>query len=121
MPLTKPINKSNAPTVAVPEPTIWTFVQAATAASLIVSTLILVVFCFMALGDHQRGVLLLGLSLVPFATLVVWSTTAVFYLGVRAAGLLGKLKLPVKHVRSSPSGNSGVWDDWLDIPDPRYP
>jgi hypothetical protein len=118
---TKSINKSNAPTVVVPEPTIWSFVQAAIAASLIVSTLILVVFCFMALGDHQRGVLLLGLSLVPFATSVVWSAATVFYLVFRAVGLLGRLKRLRKHVRSSPSGESGVWDDWLDIPDPRFP
>jgi hypothetical protein len=119
--LTKPINKSNASTVAVPEPTMRTYVHAAVVASLIVTIFILVDLCFMALSDHQRGFLLLELLLVPYATLVVWSTATVFYLGVRVAGLLGKLKRPVKHVRSSPSGNSGVWDDWLDIPDPRYP
>jgi hypothetical protein len=52
---TKSIDKTNALKDAIPEPTIWAFVHAAVLASLIVDSLVLVVFSFMALSDH-RGV-----------------------------------------------------------------
>jgi hypothetical protein len=63
--------------------------------------------------------LLLGLSLIPFVTLVVWSSATVVYLVVRAAELLRTLKRRIGHARSS--GKSGMWDDWLDILEPHHP
>ena len=69
-----------------------------------------------ALGEH-RGVLQLGLLLIPFATLVVWSSATVLYLVFRAVGLLGTLKRLIGHARSKASG---MWDDWLDIPEPHH-
>jgi hypothetical protein len=64
----KSIDKTTTLTGAIPDPTIWTFVHAAVVANLLVATLVLVVFLAMELGD-QRGVLRLGLSLIPLVTL----------------------------------------------------
>ena len=114
----KSIDKTTTLTGAIPDPTIWTFVHAAVVANLLVATLVLVVFIAMELGDHG-GVLRLGHSLIPFVTLVVWSSATVVYLVVRAIGLLGTLKRLIGHARSS--AKSGMWDDWLDIPEPHHP
>jgi uncharacterized membrane protein YoaK (UPF0700 family) len=67
---TKSIDKTIALKCAVPNPTIWTFVHAAVVANLVVATLVLVVFIALAFNLH-RSVLLLGLLLIPFVTLVV--------------------------------------------------
>ena len=114
---TKSIDETNALEVAIPEPTIWTFVHAAVVANLLVATLLLVVFSVMALGGH-RDVLELGLSLIPFVTLVIWGSATLLYLVVRAVGLLGTLKRLIGHARSS--GKSVIWDDWLDIAEPHH-
>ena len=116
MPPTKSIEKTNALKDAIPEPTIWTFVHAAVVASLVMAAILLVVFSAIALGEH-RGAWQLGLLLIPFATLVVWNSATVLYLAFRAAGLLRTLKRLIGHARSSPSG---IWDDWLDIPEPHH-
>jgi hypothetical protein len=116
---TKSIDKTNSLKGAVPDPTIWTFVHAAVVANLVVATLVLVAFTALALDVH-RGLLLLGLLIIPFVTLVVWSSAAVLYLEYRAAGLLRTLKRRIRHARSSPSGKSGIWDDWLDIAEPHH-
>jgi hypothetical protein len=115
---TKSIDKTNSLKGAIPVPTIWEFVLAAVVANLLVATLVMVVFIAMALGGH-RGLFQLGLSLIPFVSLVVWSSAAVLYLKYRAAGLLRTLKRRIRHARSSPAGKSGIWDDWLDIPEPH--
>ena len=96
---TKSIDKTNALKGAIPDPTIWTFVHAAVVASLVIATLLLVVFSVMALNEH-RGVFQLGLSLIPFATLVIWCSATVLYLVFRAVGLLGTLKQRIRHARS---------------------
>jgi ABC-type sugar transport system permease subunit len=116
---TKSIHKTNAPEGAVPNPTIWTFVQAAVVASLVMTALLLVVFSAEALGAH-RGGFWLGLLLIPFATLVVWTSATVLYLVFRAAGLVSALKRQIEQARSSPSGKSVISDDWLDIPEPHH-
>jgi hypothetical protein len=116
---TKSIDETNALEGAIPEPTIWTFVHAAVVANLLVATLLLVVFSVMALGGH-RDVLELGFLLIPIATLVIWGSATLLYLAFRAAGLLSTLKRLIAHPRSSPSGKSGIWEYWLDIPEPPY-
>ena len=117
---TKSIDKTTALKDAIPDPTIWEVVYAAVLASLMVDTLILVVFSVMALSDF-RGGFRLGLSLIPFATLVVWSSAIVFYFIFRAARLLGTLRRRIRHARSSSSGKSVIWDNWLDFPEPHHP
>ena len=71
--------------------------------------------------------------LVPFVTLVVWTSAALLYivpLAARQFGTLGRQLIDrfgtlgrrlIERARSSPSGKSGVWDDWLDSPEPRHP
>ncbi len=120
MPHIKSIDKTNAFKSAIAGPTIWTFVHAAVVANLVVAALVLVVFSAMALSEH-RGVLRMGLLLIPFVTLVVWCSASALYLVVRAAGLLGTLKRLIGQARSSPSGKPGIWDDWLDIAESHYP
>ena len=114
---TKSIEKTNAFKSAIPDSTIWTFVHAAVVASLVVATIVLVVFIALALFVHRSN-LRLGLLLIPFVTLVVWSSASVLYLVVRAGGLLGTLKRLIRDARSS---RSVIWDDWLDIPEPHNP
>lgn len=116
---TKSIDKSSALKGAIPDPTIWAFVHAAVVASLVITSILLVVFSAEVLSGHP-GVLQLWLLLIPFATLVVWSSTTVLYLASRAAGLLRTLKRLIGHARSSPSRKSGMWDDWLDISEPHH-
>ncbi len=118
---TKSIDKKNALEVAVPALTVGTFVRAAVVANLVVATLVLIVFTGMALGDHDRGAVRVGLWLVPFVTLVVWSSATVLYVVFRAAGLVATLKRLIGQARSSRSGKSCVWDDWLDSPEPHHP
>jgi hypothetical protein len=117
---TKSIDKANAFKGAVPDPTIRTFVHAAVVANLLVATLVLVVFIAMAFRVHP-SLLKLGLLLIPFVTLVVWSSATVLYLVCRVTGLLGTLKRLIGHARSAPAGKAGIWDDWLDIPEPHHP
>jgi len=118
---TKSIDGKNALEGAVPAPTIWTFVHAACVANLLVATLVLIVFSAMALGDHDCGAVHVGLWLVPFVTLVVWSSATVFYLIFRAAGLMATLKRLIGQARSSRSNESCLWDDWLDSPELNHP
>jgi hypothetical protein len=113
---TKSIDKTSSLKSATPDPTIWTFVHAAVVASLLITSLLLVVFSAKALGEHL-GAWQLGLLLMPFAILVIWSSATVLYLVFRAVGLLGTLKRLIRHARSKPSG---VWDDWLDIAEPHH-
>jgi hypothetical protein len=116
---TKSSDKTSALKAAIPDPTIWTFVHAAVVASLVIDTFLLVVFCTEALVG-RRGVGPQWLALILFATLVVWSSATVFYLVYRAAGLFRTLKRLIGDARSSPSGKSVIWDDWLDIPQSHH-
>ena len=89
-------------------------------ASLVVDTLVLITFSAMALGEF-RGILQVGLLLILLATLIVWSSGIVLYLVSRAGGLIGTLMRRIGYARPSRSGKSGIWDAWLDIPDPYHP
>jgi hypothetical protein len=118
----KSIDKTYALQRVLPDPTIWTYVRAAVVASLVIDTQLMIVFGAAAFGGPPFF-LQLALWLIPFATLVVWSSASVLYLcrKFRAAGLLGMLTRLIGDARSSPSGKSGLWDDWLDIPEPHGP
>jgi hypothetical protein len=113
---TKSSDKTSALKAAIPDRTIWSFVHAAVGASLLIDTFLLVVISAEALGAH-RGDFRFGLWLIPFVTLVIWSSATVLYLKYRAAGLLKKIKGRIRHARSK---SSGMWDDWLDIPEPHH-
>ena len=117
---TESIDKTSALQGAVPAPTVGTFIHAACVANLLVATVVLIVFSVVALNEHAGATLQLGLSLIPFVTLVVWISATVIYLVFRAAGLVATLKRLIGQARSSRSGKSCVWDDWLDSPEPHH-
>ncbi len=74
----------------------------------------------MAIVNHDGGAFWTGLWLVPFVTLVVWSAAAVIFVG---AAIPGRIRPIVRRLAgassTSRSGRSGVWDDWLDKPEPH--
>ena len=105
----------------MPALTPWTFVRAASLANLLVATLVFVEFSVIEIVNHDGVAFLLGLLLVPFVTLVIWGTAAalcVLALAPRWLCTLGR-RLIRGPARSSPSDRSGVWDNWLDSPDPQ--
>jgi hypothetical protein len=115
------IDRKNAPNGALPALTPWTFVRAAVVANLVVATLVFIEFSAIALVNHNGNAFQLGLSLIPLVTLVIWGTVTVIYvvhLTSWGLGRLGRLNGPA---RSSPAVRSGVWDNWLDEPEPRHP
>jgi hypothetical protein len=113
----KPNDKLNALGEAKSDLTPWTFVRAAGLANLLVATMVFVEFSGIALVQHDPKAFQMGLWLVPFVTLVIWTTAAVLYLLFLAPGALRALgRRLVARCRSSLSAGSGVWDEWLDSP-----
>ncbi len=118
----KSIDSQNALAGAISAPTPLTFARAAGLANLSVATLVFVEFSGIAIVNHDGAAFKMGLWLIPFVTLVVWSSASVLYLVFLTAGLLGTLwRRLIGPTRFSPSGRSGLWDDWLDSPAPRHP
>jgi hypothetical protein len=107
----------------VPTLTLGTFVQAASVANLLVSTLVFIEFSVTSLVNHDGRDFQMGLWLVPFVTMVIWGTASVMCvvtLTPRWFSRLGRW-LTGGPARHSPSERSGVWDDWLDSPAPHCP
>ena len=109
---TKSTAWKNAEIGETPDPTIGTFARAAVIANLLVATLVVVVFSTFALKEHALGALQLLLWLVPFVTVVVWSSASAIYLMF----LVAKLFRALARRLVSSSGKSMVWDAWLDSP-----
>ena len=109
---TKSIDWKKGQISAIPEPTIRTFARAAVLANLLVAAPVLIVFSIFALQEHALGALQLVLWLVPFETVVVWTSAAAFYLMF----LIAKLFRALAQRLFFSSGKSVVWDDWLDSP-----
>lgn len=116
----RPIDKLGALDGASSDLTLRNFAGAAALANLIVATMVFAEFSVIALAKHEPETFRLGLWLVPFVTVVIWVSTAVFYLLAVAWTSLGTLgrRLVGRH-RSLPSARSGVWDEWLDRPLPH--
>jgi hypothetical protein len=113
----KPNDKLNAWDGAKSDVTPWTFVRAAALANLLVGAMVFVEFSGMALFEHKPEPFRLGLWLVPFVTLVIWTTAAVLCLLALAPGALRALgRRLVARCRSPLAAGSGVWDEWLDSP-----
>ncbi len=110
------LDRNNAPSGAIPVLKPWTFVRAASLANLLVATLVFVEFSVIAIVNHDGRDFKMGLWLVPFVTLVVWSTAIVIYVVALTQRGLAKLgrRLIQGCAWSSPSDRSPVWDDWLD-------
>ena len=113
----KPNDKLNALGGAESDLTPWTFVRAAALANLLVGAMVFVEFSGIARIKHEPDTFRLGLWLVPFVTLVIWTTAAVLCLLALAPRALRALwRRLVARCRSSLSAGSGVWDEWLDSP-----
>ena len=118
----KSIDRTNALKATIPASTLWAYVRAAIVANLIVVTQVLIAVVAPALGTHDGEAFHMASWLIPFVTLVVWTSAALFYLVPLASRRFGTLgRRFIGPARSSPSGRSGVWDDWLDSPEPRHP
>jgi hypothetical protein len=118
----KSIDRKTAQNDAIPALTAWTFVRAAALANTLVAALVFVEFCAFELVNHDGTAFLLGLSLVPILTLVIWSTSALLCamaLTPRWLRNLGRRLIGTS--RSLPSRTSGVWDDWLDGSELHHP
>jgi hypothetical protein len=110
-------DKLNAWDGAKSDPTPWIFVRAAALANLLVATMVFVEFSGIALVEHDPKAFQMGVWLVPFVTLVIWTTAAVLCLLFLAPGALRALgRRLVARCRSPLSAGSGVWDEWLDSP-----
>jgi hypothetical protein len=105
---------------AIPAVTPWTFIRAAGLANLLVATLVVIEFSVIALVQRDGRALHVGLCLVLFAMLVVCGASAVLGVVALTPGRLWRLgRRLIGPARSSPPDKSGVWDDWLDNPEPR--
>ncbi len=117
MALSKSIDGKNARKGAIPAASPWPYVRGAAVANLIIA---MEVFFDYALLTYNGISFPYLLWLIPFVTLVVWGSAAVLYLMPLGSLWLGTIaRRLVGGFRSSPSGTSGVWDDWLDSPDPH--
>jgi hypothetical protein len=116
----KPINKLNASDRTRSDLTPRTFTRAAGLANLIVAPMVFVELSVMSLVLHDARTFRVGLWLVPFVTLVIWVSAAVLYvLAVARRGLRAPGRRPDGRSRTPLLAGSGVWDDWLDSPEPR--
>jgi hypothetical protein len=118
----KSIDRKHSPKVAIPCVTLGSFVQAAGLANLLVATLVFIEFTAVSLVKRDGSDFLTGLYwLIPVVTLVIWGTATVMCVMAllpRWLCTLGR-RLIGGRARSSPSESSGVWDDWLDSPEPH--
>jgi hypothetical protein len=116
------IDRKNALKGAIPAPTPSTFVCAAGLANPFVEPLVFIGFSAIALVTHDGRAFHMVFWLVPFVTLVVWRTAAVLCVVSLVLSQLGTLAWRLgRPDRTSPSVRSGVWDDWLDGPEPHHP
>ena len=118
----KAIHRKDALNEAIRVVTFWTFVRAVGLANLVGATLVFIEFSAIALVNHDGKTFKLGLSRIPLVTLVIWGTATVLCvlaLSPRWLWMVGRRLTGTS--RSSPSGRSGVWDDWLDSPEPHDP
>jgi hypothetical protein len=116
------IDRKNVLKDAIPAPTPSTFVRAASLANLFVATLVFIEFGAIALVNHDSGAFYMVFWLIPLVTLVIWGTAAVLCVVHLASKRVGTLARRLSgSVGASPSVRSGVWDGWLDSPEPRHP
>ena len=100
--------------------TFWTSLRAAVLANLVIAAPVLFGSCGIALVDHDPKALRMGLWFVAIVTLLVWATAALVYLLELAPRSLRALGRWLAARFGSPQlARSGVWDEWLDSPEPH--
>jgi hypothetical protein len=103
---------------AIPTLTIGTFVTAASAANLLVGTMVFVEFIIISLVSRNGRDILMGFWLVLLLSVLIWMIASLMCVVVLTPRWLCTLaqRLFVVRAKSSPSEASGVWDLWLDGP-----
>jgi hypothetical protein len=109
---TRSIDWNKAKMSEIADPSIGLFARAAVVSNLLVAAIVAIVFSFFALKEHALGALQLLMWLIPFVTVVVWSSASAIYVMF----LVAKLFRAVARRLVWSSGKSVVWDDWLDSP-----
>ena len=100
--------------------TFWTSVRATALANLLIAAPVLFGSFGIALVDHDPKALRMGLWFGAIVTPVVWASAALLYVLEVAPGWLRALgRWLAARFRSPQSARSGVWDDWLDSPEPH--
>src|ERR1700728_1719678 len=74
----KSIDRKSAQRDTIPALTPCAFARAAGLANLIVATLVFFEFCAIALFNRDGEAFLLGLSLIPLVTVLIWITATAF-------------------------------------------
>jgi hypothetical protein len=118
----KVIDRKNDPKRAIPALTLGIFVRSAGLANLLAATLVFIEFSAVAIVKNDGKTFELGLSAIPLLTFVIWGTAAVLIvvaLTSKWLWLLGRRMTSTS--RPSEPGRSGVWDHWLDSPEPHEP
>jgi hypothetical protein len=116
----KPIDQFDSSAGARDVLTPRTFVRTTGKANLLLVTMLFAEFCIIAWVDHDLTVFRAGLWAVPIMCLITWAIAAVLHLlelATRALRALGR-RLVGRH-RSFRTAGSGVWDEWLDRPEPH--
>ncbi len=123
MTVSKQPDEKNTLKGAIANLTIRTFVRAAIVTNLTVAPLVFVDFSIISFINRDGKLFKIGLWLVPFVTLVIWSSASLLYLAALTLGWLRMLRRPMSEgsTRISPPDRSAVWDDWLDGPKPLGP
>ena len=102
------------------DPTIRSSVRAAALANLLIAAPVLFGSCGIAIVDHNPKALRMGLWFVAIVTPLVWASAALLYVldeAPRWHWAVGQWL--AARFRSPQSARSGVWDEWLDGPEPR--
>jgi hypothetical protein len=102
------------------DPTFRTSLRAAVLANLLIAAPVLFGSCGIAMVDHDPKAFWMGLWFGAIVTPLVWASAALLYVLDEAPGWLRALgRWLAAQSRTSPSARSGVWDDWLDGPEPH--
>jgi hypothetical protein len=100
--------------------TFWTSLRATALANLLLAAPVLFGSCGIALVDHNPKAFWMGLWFGAIVTPFVWASAALLYVLEEAPGWLRALgQWLAARFRSPQSTRSGVWDEWLDGPEPR--
>jgi hypothetical protein len=110
----------NASGGARSDSTFRTSLRAAVLANLLIAAPVLFGSCGIALVDHNPKALRMGLWFSAIVTPLVWASAALLYVQEEAPGWLRALeRWLAARFRPPQSARSGVWDDWLDGPEPH--
>jgi hypothetical protein len=102
------------------DPTFRTSLRSAALANLLIAAPVLFGSCGIAMVDHDSKAFWMGLWFGAIVTPLVWASAALLYVLDEAPGWLRAVgRWLAARSRTSPSARSGVWDDWLDGPEPH--